>query len=47
MDWYWRVGNEWTGIRVWVMSGLVLECVYNEWTGIRVWVMSGLVLVCV
>ena len=38
------MGNEWTGISVCVISGLVLECVYNEWTGIKVWVMSGLVL---
>ena len=27
------MGNEWTGIGVWVMSGLVLV-VGNEWTGI-------------
>ena len=36
------MGNEWTGISVCVMSGLVIECVYNEWTGIS----SGLVLAC-
>ena len=45
MDWYWCVGNQWIGIGVWVISGLVLACEY-EWTGIRVWVMRGLVLVC-
>ena len=36
--------NEWTGISVCVMSGLVH--VRNEWTGISMCVMSGLVLVC-
>ena len=39
------MGNEWTGIGVWVTSRLVLACGY-EWTGIGVWVMSGLVLAC-
>ena len=26
VDWYWRVGNQWAGIGVWVISGLVLAC---------------------
>ena len=39
------MGNEWTGIGLWLMSGLVLACSY-EWTGISVWLMSGLVLAC-
>ena len=37
--------NEWAGIKVCVMSGLVLS-VRNEWAGIKVCVMSGLVLKC-
>ena len=45
--------DEWAGIKVcvmsglvlvWEMSGLVLAC--NEWTCISVCVMSGLVLKC-
>ena len=55
MDWYWRVGNQWAGIGVWVISGLVLACgksvdwywrVGNQWAGIGVWEISGLVLAC-
>ena len=46
MDLYESVRNEWTGIKMWEMSGLVLACGYNEWTGIKVCVMSGLVLKC-